>query len=220
MALRTNANTICEKPIVINPWNLDALQELEQEYEASIYTVLQLRLHPVMLELKRQLENEENGKRHQVDLTYITSRGKWYLRSWKGSEERSGGLVLNIGIHFFDILIWLFGPVQRTDVFLRENQKARGFIELKNADVKWFLSVDYRDLPFDPEPGVRTTYRNINIDGQAVEFTRGFTDLHTALYEKTIAGEGFTLNDARPSLELVHTIRTAPVKEKMNNGLF
>jgi UDP-N-acetyl-2-amino-2-deoxyglucuronate dehydrogenase len=211
MALRVNAHALCEKPVVINPWNLDALQELEKEYETNIYTVLQLRVHPSLLALKERIRNTPSDKRHQVDLTYITSRGLWYLSSWKGREEMSGGLTLNIGIHFFDLLIWLFGNPVRSEVYIRTPQRAAGFIELDKADVRWYLSVDQADLPFVPEPGVKTTHRSITIDGRELEFTEGFTDLHTEVYRKTLNGEGFTLDDTRPSLELVYRIRTSPI---------
>lgn len=211
MALRVHAHALCEKPVVINPWNLDALARLEDEYQKKIYTVLQLRVHPALISLREKLLKNPSGKRHQVDLTYITGRGLWYLNSWKGREEMSGGLTLNIGIHFFDLLIWLFGNPLKMEVHRKNAQKAAGFIELQNADVRWFLSVDHNDLPEPPEPGVRTTYRSITIDGSELEFTEGFTDLHTRVYEKTLAGEGFGLEDARPSLELVYRIRTAAI---------
>lgn len=211
MALRINAHALCEKPVVINPWNLDALQELEREYTTQIFTVLQLRVHPSLLALRETLQNAPATKRPQVDLTYITSRGLWYLSSWKGRDEMSGGLTLNIGIHFFDLLIWLFGNPVRSEVHIRTQQRAAGFIELDKADVRWYLSVDQADLPFVPEPGVKTTHRSITIDGRELEFTEGFTDLHTEVYRKTLNGEGFTLNDARPSLELVYRIRTCPL---------
>ena len=207
MALRVNANALCEKPAVINPWNLDALQELEREYDTHIFTVLQLRVHAALMDLKKRFEANPSQTRHQVDLTYITSRGNWYLTSWKGNEQRSGGLVLNIGVHFFDLLIWLFGKMIRSEVHLRTRQRASGFLELQNADVRWLLSVDAKDLPFEPEPGGRTTFRSISIDGSDLEFTEGFTDLHSIVYEKSIAGHGFTLEDARPSIELVYQIR-------------
>ncbi len=207
MALRVNAHALCEKPVVVNPWNLDALQLLEKEYDTNIYTVLQLRVHPALLALKEQIDKTVSDRRYQVELTYITSRGLWYLSSWKGQEEKSGGLTLNIGIHFFDMLIWLFGNPVHSEVHIRDSQRAAGFIELKNADVRWYLSVDHTDLPFELEPGVKTTYRSITVDGNEIEFTGGFTDLHTRVYEQTLEGRGFGLDDARPSLELVYEIR-------------
>ncbi|MCD4653724.1 Gfo/Idh/MocA family oxidoreductase [bacterium] len=218
MALRTDANALCEKPLVINPWNLDVLQELEREYDGSIFTVLQLRVHPVLVELKKRLESQDNSVRHQVELTYITSRGNWYLASWKGREDRSGGLALNIGIHFFDMLLWLFGKTIHSEVHLRTEKKVAGFLELKNADVRWMLSIDCNDLPFEANPGVKTTHRSINIDGSELEFTHGFTDLHTVVYENTINGKGFTLEDARPSIELVYQIRHCPITNTPEAG--
>ncbi|MBN1879704.1 Gfo/Idh/MocA family oxidoreductase [bacterium] len=218
MALRVNAHALCEKPIVINPWNLDALQQLEEEYDTNIFTVLQLRVHPALVALREHLHQTLKDKRHQVELTYITSRGPWYHGSWKGREEKSGGLVLNIGIHFFDLLIWLFGNPALSEVHLRSEEKAAGYLELKHADVRWFLSIDTADLPFDPEPGIRTTYRSIKIDDKEIEFTEGFTDLHTKVYETTLEGHGFRLSDARPSLELVYLIRTSPPVPSLDTG--
>ncbi len=215
MALRAKAHALCEKPVVINPWNLDALQLLETEYETSICTVLQLRVHPALIELRNRLQQTGNEKRHRVDLTYITSRGPWYHSSWKGKEEQSGGLVLNIGIHFFDLLIWLFGKPIGSEVHIRSGQQAAGYLELQNAEVRWFLSINPADLPFTPDPGVKTTYRSITIDEQEVEFSEGFTDLHTRVYERTLQGEGFGLEETRPSLELVYRIRTSPVVPSM-----
>ncbi|MDP1571561.1 MAG: Gfo/Idh/MocA family oxidoreductase [Vicinamibacterales bacterium] len=210
LALRTGAHAICEKPIVINPWNLDALEELERETGCRVWTVLQLRVHPQLIALRERLRAEA-GRRHQVSLTYITSRGGWYQVSWKGQEERSGGIVTNIGIHFFDLLIWLFGPVQSSEVHVRALQRAAGAITLEHADVQWFLSTDASDLPFTPEPGVKTTHRSITVDGDEVEFSEGFGDLHTRVYEETMAGRGFGIADARPSVELTARIRQAPI---------
>lgn len=215
LALRVGADAICEKPLVINPWNLDALAELEQEYKQRIYTILQLRVHPSLIALRDKLKAESNGKRHTVELSYITSRGAWYQTSWKGMPEKSGGVATNIGIHFFDLLLWLFGNVQSYNVHLSEPTRMAGTLELKIADVTWFLSTDRRDLPFVAEPGKSTTFRSIKVDGHEIEFTEGFTDLHTRVYEQTLAGNGFTIEDARPSIELAYRIRTAPVKRLM-----
>jgi UDP-N-acetyl-2-amino-2-deoxyglucuronate dehydrogenase len=211
MALRSGADALCEKPLVINPWNLDALEELERETSRRVFTVLQLRVHPALVALRDSLAAEAGGKRHKVVLSYVTGRGNWYHVSWKGAEERSGGLATNIGIHFFDLLMWLFGPVSRSEVHMREPRRMAGSMELARADVTWFLSVDNADLPFDPHPGTKTTYRSITVDGSEIEFTEGFADLHTLVYERTLAGEGFRIADARPSIELVHSIRTAPL---------
>jgi UDP-N-acetyl-2-amino-2-deoxyglucuronate dehydrogenase len=211
MALRAEADALCEKPLVINPWNLDALEELERETGHSVFTVLQLRVHPSLVALKERLAKENGGPRHQVLLRYVTGRGNWYHVSWKGAEERSGGLATNIGIHFFDLLMWLFGSVSRNEVHLREPKRMAGSMELEKADVSWFLSVDPADLPFDAQPGTRTTYRSITVDGSEIEFTEGFTDLHTRVYQRTLEGQGFRIADARPSIELVHQIRTAAI---------
>lgn len=213
LALRTGADAICEKPIVINPWNLDALEELERETGCRVWTVLQLRVHPELVALRERLLAEP-GRRHQVSLTYVTARGGWYQVSWKGREDRSGGIVTNIGIHFFDLLLWLFGGVQASEVHLREPQRAAGVMVLDRADVQWFLSSDATDLPFAPEPGVRTTFRSITVDGREVEFSEGFSDLHTRVYEEVLAGRGFGIGEARPSVELTAAIRQAPVAQR------
>lgn len=214
LALRVDAHAICEKPLVINPWNLDALQEIEEGSGRRVFTVLQLRVHPALLSLRERIRRVSRDRRANVTLTYIASRGGWYDVSWKGSEERSGGIAANIGIHFFDLLIWLFGRVESSEVHVREQRRAAGCLELETADVRWFLSVNSADLPFEPEPGAKTTWRSITIDGQEIEFTDGFTDLHTRVYERILGGHGFGIDDARPSIELVHRIRTAPVAVK------
>jgi UDP-N-acetyl-2-amino-2-deoxyglucuronate dehydrogenase len=210
LALRVGAHAICEKPLVINPWNLDALQELEQETGRRVHTVLQLRLHPQLIALRDRLRAEPPARQHDVSLTYITARGRWYDVSWKGSDERSGGIVTNIGIHFFDLLLWLFGPLSACEVHVRHPHRIGGFLELERARVRWFLSTDRADLPFEPEPGVKTTLRSITVDGQEVEFSDGFTDLHTRVYEGVLAGRGFGIDDSRPAIELSHRIRTTP----------
>jgi len=209
LALRVGAHAICEKPLVINPWNLDALQELETESGRRVYTVLQLRKHPSILAMREGLAR---GRRHEVQLTYATARGGWYDVSWKGSDERSGGVATNIGIHFFDLLLWLFGGVQRCEVHLHEKRRMAGFLELRDADVRWFLSVEPSDLPFSAVPGKQTTFRSITIDGSELEFTESFGELHTLVYRDILGGAGSGIDDARPSIELVHAIRTAPVK--------
>ena len=211
LALRVGAEVICEKPLVINPWNLDALQELEAEFGKRIYTVLQLRAHPKLLELRQRLRQEPGDRQHEVELTYITARGIWYRISWKGDVEKSGGVATNIGIHFFDLLMWLFGESGEIRVYHSDPQRMSGYLELERAKVKWFLSTDYHDLPYAVEPGVRSTYRLITIDGEEIEFSDGFTDLHTRVYGETLAGRGFGIDDARPSISLVSEIRNAPV---------
>jgi UDP-N-acetyl-2-amino-2-deoxyglucuronate dehydrogenase len=210
LALRVGADAICEKPLVINPWNLDGLQDLEAETGKRVYTVLQLRLHPALVEFKEKL-SREGGKRHRVQLAYLTARGRWYDVSWKGVEERSGGIVTNIGIHFFDLLVWLFGDVQSSVVNLRDGKRAAGSMVLQNADVDWYLSAEAADLPFEPQPGSKTTFRAITVDGAPLEFSDGFTDLHTRVYQEILQGRGFGITDARPSIELSHRIREAQV---------
>lgn len=211
LALRVHANAICEKPLVINPWNLDALQEIEAEQAGKIYTVLQLRLHPKIIELRKILQAVNNKGQHEVLLTYVTARGAWYHTSWKGDQEKSGGIATNIGIHLFDLLLWLFGNTGEVHVHYSDPERMSGFLELEHARVRWFLSVDHCDLPFPVDPGVRSTYRSINIDGEEVEFTEGFTGLHTRVYQEILSGHGFGIQEARPSIELVHKIRTTPV---------
>jgi UDP-N-acetyl-2-amino-2-deoxyglucuronate dehydrogenase len=211
LALRVGADAICEKPLVINPWNLDGLQEIEHETGKRVFTVLQLRLHPDLVALKARLDASP-ATMHDVTLTYITGRGRWYNVSWKGSEERSGGVVTNIGIHFFDLLLWLFGGVESSIVLNREPTKASGFLQLARARVRWSLSTDIRDLPFSPQLGGKTTFRSITVDGSEVEFSEGFVDLHTKVYADVLGGGGFRINDARPAIELAHRIRTGQIQ--------
>ncbi|MCX6135483.1 MAG: Gfo/Idh/MocA family oxidoreductase [Ignavibacteriales bacterium] len=217
LALRTGADAICEKPLVINPWNLDVLQELERETGKRVFTILQLRLHPLLIELKQQLSKDTSGHRHKVVLTYVSARGPWYDTSWKGIEERSGGLATNIGIHFFDLLLWLFGASQGFEVHVNERNRMAGSLELRNADVSWFLSVTSTDLPFVAVPGAKSTYRSMLIDGKEIEFTEGFGDLHTRVYEQTLRGQGFGIDEARASIELAYAIRHSPVEVMGNN---
>lgn len=209
-ALRIGANAICEKPLVLNPWNIDALEELEHESGRRVSTILQLRVHPALIALRERLAQEKrSSNKHEVLLTYITTRGGWYLVSWKGQTDRSGGLATNIGIHFFDLLVWLFGPVQSHEVHVASPKHTGGYFELERARVKWFLSIDRDDLPEECVRKGQTTYRHITIDGAEVEFSEGFTELHTEVYRQTLAGKGFGLEDARPSITLAHEIREA-----------
>jgi UDP-N-acetyl-2-amino-2-deoxyglucuronate dehydrogenase len=212
LALRTGADAICEKPLVINPWNLTALEELEQETKRRIHTILQLRVHPALVALHDSLK--QAGGMHDVELSYITSRGPWYQVSWKGHEDKSGGVATNIGVHFFDLLLWLFGSVQGTKVYYSDASRMSGFIELEHARVRWFLSVEKNDLPDSAKVAGKTTYRSITVDGSEIEFSEGFTDLHTRVYEETLAGRGFGIRDARPSIDLTHSIRTAPISAR------
>jgi UDP-N-acetyl-2-amino-2-deoxyglucuronate dehydrogenase len=208
-ALRIGADAICEKPLVLNPWNLDALAEAEKETGRKINTILQLRLHPSIIALKEKIDAGDPKKIYDIDLTYITSRGLWYLVSWKGDVSKSGGIATNIGIHFFDMLTWIFGDVQENIVHLCEPTKAAGFLGLKQARVRWFLSLDKNDLPAEPEPGKPMTYRSITIGGEEIEFSGGFTDLHIESYRQILAGRGFRPPEVLPSINIVSDIRNA-----------
>lgn len=205
LALRLGANAICEKPLVLKPGNLDYLQQLEEEHPGAVYTVLQLRMHPDILSLRARLQ-EDPDRRYSVRLTYVTSRGVWYGYSWKGDTEKSGGIAMNIGIHFFDLLLWLFGGVEGHRIHVMEPKRAGGLLALKRADVQWFLSIDERDMPEEVEDGQRT-YRSIQVDGDEIEFSNRFDDLHTRVYEETLFGHGFRIADIRPAIELVHKMR-------------
>ncbi len=206
-ALRHQADAICEKPLVLNPWNLDALAEIEQETGRKVYTILQLRLHPVIQELKRQVEASPKDKHFHVDLTYVTSRGSWYHRSWKGEESKSGGIATNIGIHFFDMLLWIFGGIKGNQAEVVEDDHASGLLELERAKVKWSLSINADHLPADVKQKGKRTYRSLKIEGKETEFSDGFTDLHTKCYEGILANHGFGIDDARPSVEAVYQLR-------------
>ncbi|MEM7368466.1 MAG: Gfo/Idh/MocA family oxidoreductase [Bacteroidota bacterium] len=216
LALRLGANAICEKPLVANPWQLDALQEMELESPGKVYTILQLRVHPSLIALKKKIDENPTNTKRDVVLSYVTSRGKWYLYSWKGDEDKSGGVATNIGIHFFDMLSWLFGGVQKSEVYLRDPKKMSGLLELENANVRWFLSIDKTDLPASAREAGQPTYRSITVDGEEIEFSGGFTDLHTRMYEVTLEGNGFGMEVARPSIELVHGIRNDKILENFS----
>ena len=209
LALRLGADAICEKPLVINPWNLDALQELENETGKRIYTILQLRVHPSIIEIKKKIDKAGKDKKYNIKLSYITSRGPWYRYSWKCNEEKSGGLATNIGIHFFDMLMWLFGNAKSCSVGINQKDKMSGNIELEKADIDWFLSINKNDLPKSVVENGIPTHRSITIDGEEIEFTDGFADLHTKIYEQTLNGNGFGIEDIRQAIELVHEIRHA-----------
>jgi UDP-N-acetyl-2-amino-2-deoxyglucuronate dehydrogenase len=208
-ALRSGASAICEKPLVLNPWNIDALSEIEKEYNKRINTILQLRLHPVLIELKKKIDLLPPGNTHDLDLTYITSRGNWYFNSWKGDIQKSGGIATNIGIHFFDMLSWIFGKVKSSTVHVLNLNKAGGYLELQNARIRWFLSLDHNDLPEHCKLNGKRTYRSIVMDKNEIEFSEGFTDLHTNSYQEILAGRGFGLADAKPSVNIVYQIRNA-----------
>jgi UDP-N-acetyl-2-amino-2-deoxyglucuronate dehydrogenase len=204
--LRADADVICEKPLVLNPWNLDGISDMERDTGRKVNTVLQLRLHPAIVALKEKVA--ASNRRHSVDLTYIAPRGRWYHTSWKGEDQKSGGVATNIGVHFFDMLGYVFGPLELQVAHLREAARAGGFLSYQKADVRWFLSVDQADLA-----GIgiahKTTYRSILLDGNEVEFSDGFADLHTGSYEKILKGEGYGVDDVRHSIEVVSAFRTA-----------
>ncbi|MEI6047344.1 MAG: Gfo/Idh/MocA family oxidoreductase [Bacteroidota bacterium] len=208
-ALRHQAEAICEKPIVLNPWNVEALQEIENETGYKINTVLQLRLHPKIIELREKIRNGAKGKIYDVDLSYITARGNWYSISWKGDIQKSGGVATNIGIHFFDMLGWIFGETKKNIVHLSEPDKAAGYLELENARVRWFLSLDYNDIPDSVKKTGQRTFRSIIIEGEEIEFSEGFADLHTTTYKEILAGRGFGLKEVRRSVDIAYTIRNS-----------
>ena len=207
--LRNGADVICEKPIVLNPYNIDALREIEEETGKSIYNILQLRLHPSVIELKNKIENGPKDKIYDVDLTYLTSRGHWYYTSWKGDIDKSGGVATNIGVHFFDMLTWIFGDIKENIVHLHEHDRSSGFLHLEKARVRWFLSIDYNTIPQAiKEKGMRT-FRSITVDGNEFEFSDGFTDLHTKSYEHILEGKGFRIAETKKAIDAVYNIRQA-----------
>lgn len=210
-ALRSGANAICEKPLVLNPWNVDALAEIAGESDMSVYNILQLRLHPAVRALRDKVATAPSDKVFDVDLAYLTMRGHWYRISWKGDEDKSGGIVTNIGVHFFDMLQWVFGDLASSHVHLYRADAAAGHLEYERARVRWFLSINGDHLPPEVAANGKRTYRSITVDGEALEFSDGFEDLHTASYEAILAGNGFTLEEARPSIEAVSAIRDADV---------
>jgi UDP-N-acetyl-2-amino-2-deoxyglucuronate dehydrogenase len=209
-SLRSHANAICEKPLVLNPWNVDAIEEVEKENGKRVYSILQLRLHPAIIELKNKYSANKD-EIVDIDVTYITSRGNWYYQSWKGDLSKSGGIATNIGIHFFDMLSWVFGPQKSSIVHLNEPDCASGLLALRNARVRWFLSINQGHLPYQQKANGQRTFRSIQIDGSEIEFSEGFTDLHTESYRHILSGYGFGIQDARNSIEMVHHIRNAAV---------
>ncbi len=208
-ALRSGADAICEKPLVLNPWNIDGLQEIERDTGRKVNTILQLRVHPAIIALRDQVAAQKKDGKHEVDLTYITSRGHWYLQSWKGDVKKSGGIATNIGVHFFDMLHYIFGALQANVLHANAETCAGGYLEYERARVRWFLSVDYNDVPEAQKAVGQRTYRSITVDGQEIEFSGGFTDLHTRSYEEILAGRGFGLEENRVAIETVSTIRNA-----------
>ncbi|PWH83883.1 oxidoreductase [Algibacter marinivivus] len=209
MALRREADAICEKPLVLNPWNIDALQKMEEESGQRVWNILQLRVHQSIIDLKKKVSDAPKNKVFEVDLTYLTSRGNWYYTSWKGDKSKSGGIATNIGVHFYDMLSWIFGGVKENIVHVNTHDRASGYLEFERARVRWFLSINYDVLPSEIKNKGQRTYRSITIEGEELEFSGGFTDLHTKVYEDILAGKGYGLDDARQSIEIVHNIRNA-----------
>ena len=217
MALRRGADAICEKPLVLNPWNLDALQKMEIETGQKVWNILQLRLHQSIIDLKAKVDAAPNDKIFDVDLTYLTSRGNWYFTSWKGNYDKSGGIATNIGVHFYDMLSWIFGDVKENVIHVQTHDRSSGYLEFEKARVRWFLSINYDVLPDDIKIKGQRTYRSITIEGEELEFSGGFTDLHTKVYRGVISGQGYGLEDARKAIEIVHNIRNAkPIGLKGN----
>ena len=210
-AMRHQADAICEKPLVLNPWNVDALEEIEKETGKKVFTILQLRLHPSIIALKKEVEASSKDKIFDVDLTYITSRGHWYQTSWKGDTTKSGGVATNIGIHFFDMLAWVFGDLKKSTVHLLSADSAAGVLEFGKARVRWFLSIDYNNVPDDLKAKGKRTYRSLTMEGREIEFSDGFSDLHTKSYQHILEGNGFGLKEARPSIQTVYEIRNKEI---------
>jgi len=205
--MRNGADAICEKPLVLNPWNIDALGDYEKETGKKVWNILQLRLHPSIIKIREEVKNGPADKIYDVDLSYITSRGNWYHYSWKGDEEKSGGIATNIGVHFFDMLSWIFGDVKKNVVHVLNKNKAAGYLELEKARVRWFMSIDYNDIPEEIKKNGQRTFRSITVDGKEIEFSGGFTDLHTMSYEKILEGKGFGLDAGRSAIQTVYDIR-------------
>lgn len=214
-ALRSGADAICEKPLVLNPWNIDKLQKVEEKTGKKVYNILQLRVHPSIIALKENVKNAKKDTKFEVDLTYLTSRGNWYHTSWKGDKSKSGGIATNIGVHFYDMLSWIFGDIQENVVHIHEEDRAAGYLEFENARVRWFLSINAKYLPENVKKKGQTTFRSITIDGEELEFSGGFTDLHTMVYKDILEGKGYGLDAAKTAIQIVHDIRnTKPIGAK------
>ena len=211
MALRRDSHAICEKPLVLNPWNIDALIDIEKETGKKVYTILQLRLHPSIIALRNKVLNGPKDKIYNVDLTYLTSRGHWYYTSWKGDASKSGGIASNIGVHFYDMLSWIFGGIKENIVHMHNHDRAAGYLEFNKARVRWFLSIDYNTIPEEIRKSGQRTFRSITIDNEELEFSGGFTELHTTSYKDILGGNGYGLKDAKQSIEIVHEIRNAKI---------
>lgn len=215
--LRLGADVICEKPMVLNPWNIDALKNIEEKTGHKVYNILQLRLHDAIIALKKKIEEGPKDKIYDVDLTYITSRGNWYYSSWKGDEHKSGGVATNIGVHFYDMLQWVFGPIKENIVHVASHDRVAGYLGLEKARVRYFLSINADHLPENCVEGEKRTYRTIMIDGEEFEFSNGFNDLHTKSYQKILSGEGFGVDEVKNCIQVVHDIRYAtPIGLKGN----
>ena len=208
-ALRQGADAICEKPLVLNPWNIDALAKIEKETNKKIYNILQLRVHPSIIALKNKIDNGPKDKVYNIDLTYLTSRGNWYYTSWKGDVSKSGGIATNIGVHFFDMLSWIFGDVKQNVVHVNTHDRSAGYLEFEKARVRWFLSINYDVLPNEIKAKGQRTFRSINVEDEELEFSGGFTDLHTISYEEILKGNGYGLDAPRQAIEIVHNVRHA-----------
>lgn len=208
-ALRQNANAICEKPLVLNPWNIDALKNIENETGKKIYNILQLRCHPSIIALKKKIDEGPKNKIYDIDLTYLTSRGHWYYSSWKGDIDKSGGISTNIGVHFYDMLSWIFGDLKQNIVHINDHDRSAGYLEFEKARVRWFLSINYDLIPDEIKKSGKRTYRSITIEGEELEFSDGFTDLHTVSYNEIINGNGYGLEEPRQAIEIVHKIRNS-----------
>lgn len=220
-ALRSGADAICEKPLVLNPWNIDKLQKVEEKTGKKVYNILQLRVHPSIIALREKVAKASKDTKFEVDLTYLTSRGHWYYTSWKGDVNKSGGIATNIGVHFYDMLSWIFGDVQENIVHVHEKDRAAGYLEFENARVRWFLSINAQYLPKEIKEKGQTTYRSITINGEELEFSGGFTDLHTMVYKDILEGKGYGLNAARTAINIVHDIRAArPIGPRGEYHLF
>lgn len=213
LGLRIGADVICEKPLVINPWNLDQLSMIEREHNCQVYNILQLRVHPKLIELRERFQRESGDRMNDVEISYVTPRGNWYRTSWKGDIAKSGGVITNIGIHLFDLMMWFFGREEAVQLHQLTESKAAGTVRMKNANLRWFLSIDAEDHPNGPEREGNPAHRSITINGEELEFSGGFFDLHTESYRQILAGLGFGIEEARPSIELVHKLRNLPVSE-------
>ncbi len=207
--LRSGADVICEKPIVLNPWNIDALQEAEEDSGQDIYTILQLRHHEAIKALKKKVEGGPSEKIYDIDLTYLTSRGKWYYASWKGDMEKSGGIATNIGVHFFDMLTWIFGNLKSQEVHVHTHDRASGVMHLERANVRWFLSINFDLIPEAEKALGKRTFRSIAVDGEEIEFSQGFTELHTISYDAILNSKGYRIGETRQAIQIVHDIRHA-----------